>query len=175
MPSSFEEGTTEATWGLPGSEDKYMLRYIHEETCCSAPYGEVADWPVIEFTAKWSPEEEDSEDYDFCLSVIAGLWVQSSGKFIGFWGADAGDGHVDFYCRDDCEVVDELGTVSAVLCEEIAPALIDVFDDGSGSEREPRLVPAAVFSNDLLNNMYSSSATGDGDDSDGTAGDRKIV
>jgi hypothetical protein len=155
MKTSFEVGTTEAHWSPTDDahDSKYVLRFIHAETCCESPYANIADWPVICFSAKWSPEDES--DYDYKLSVVAGLWLKESGKFIGFWGADEGDGHVDFYCRDDSENIEDLDIISGVLCTKICPELIDVFDDGSGSEREPRMIPVSVFTSSLLNNLYS--------------------
>lgn len=83
------------------------------------------------------------------------MWVKSSGMFIGFWGADAGDGHVDFYCSKDYENVADLESLSGILCTQLCPPLIDVFDDGGGEDRKPRLLAPKLMTHDLLNTLYS--------------------
>ena len=158
--SSFEEGTTEAYWGPEGSEqNKYVLRHIHGETCCESPYADVPDWPVLEWIIEPGSEydNEDGEGRKRVLSVIAGVWVKETGKFVAFWAADENDdSHVEFYVRKDYEDLDDFPAISGLLCTEICPELIDVFDDGSGTDRDPIDTPESVFGNELLNNLYAA-------------------
>lgn len=148
--SSFEAGTTEGSWGPDGEEDKYILRYIHGETCCMSPWGDVADWPTLTHIR---PEEDGEDEYQNVLSVIGAVWLKQTGEFIAFWGSDEGDGHIDFYVKDSFENADELEPLSGVLSTEICPPLIDCFDDGSGKDREPTIVPDSVFNHELLTNL----------------------
>ena len=84
------------------------------------------------------------------MNVIAALWTKDSGAFVAFWAADENDDdHVDFYVREGFEDVDELGAVSAALCTEICAELVDVFDDGSGADRDPISTPQSVFDHEL--------------------------
>ncbi len=150
--SSFEQGTTEKEWSASDSDTVYLLRFIHGDTCCESPYSDVEDWPTISFTQRI---EEDDEDRNYVLSVIGGVWDKSSGKFVAFWGADEGDGHVDFYCTNDFDRVDDLSPLSGILCTEICPPMIDVFDDGSGKDRDPVLIEANLFDHELLSSLYA--------------------
>ncbi|RYH15020.1 hypothetical protein EON65_32545 [archaeon] len=159
--SSFVKGTTEAVWKPRAEGEKeeetnedreYILRFIHGDTCCESPYADIEDWPVLTYTTP--SEDAGEEDHEYILSVIAGVWSKDTGKFVAFWGADEGDGHVDFYCSNDFEHVHEFNELSGILCTEICPPLIDVFDDGSGKDRDPVLIEPSVFTNELLNNLY---------------------
>jgi hypothetical protein len=150
--SSFEKGTTEVNWGPESEKDKYIVRFIYGETCCESPWGDAPDWPSL--TYKRINEDEDGEEYASRQSVIAALWIKESGEFIAYWGVDDDDGHVDFFCKEGLKGTDGLDMVSGVLCTELCPELIDVFDDGSGKDREPTFVPSASFDVELLNKMY---------------------
>lgn len=149
--SSFERGTTEGSWGPEDVENKYVIRYVHGETCCESPWSNEEDWPTLTYVR---PAEDDEDEYQYILSVIAGLWIKETGEFVAFWGADEGDGHIDFYCKESFENPDELEPLSGILSTEICPPLIDCFDDGSGKDRDPLVVPDSVFSHELLDNLY---------------------
>jgi hypothetical protein len=152
--SSFEEGTTVKEWSPTDADDRvYILRFIHGETCCESPYAGVDDWPVISYTEPSADEGEP--DHEYILHVIGAVWNKTDGKFIAFWGADEGDGHVDFYCANDFQHVEDLNPLSAVLCTEICPPMIDVFDDGSGKEREPKLLDPQILNHSLLTTLYA--------------------
>lgn len=153
--SVFEEGTTVTEWSPSGEGPQYILRHVHGETCCDAPWDGMPDWPIIRHLR----QEEGEPDYTYVLAVIAGLWDKDSGRFVAFWGSDEGDGHVDFYCRDDFEDISALEPLSGILSTELCPPLIDVFDDGSGKDRDPIAIPSSEFTNELLNNLYSSKST----------------
>lgn len=161
---SFQRLTTEAVWRPDGMDREYLLRFLHGETCCDSPYAGEEDWPTILFTAAWGCGSGDTSDdgeepYHYVLSVIAGLWLKDTGKFIGFWGADQGDGHVSFFCSKSYEHIEELRQLSGILCTEICPPLIDIFDDGSGKDRVPRLIDDEMISNKTLENLYTFSRT----------------
>lgn len=151
--SSFEKGTTEAEWHPDDAEDRvYILRFLHGDTCCDSPYADVEDWPNLSYTQR--ADSDDDEDRAISLAVIGGVWLKSDGRFVAFWGADDGDSHVDFYCAKDYEHVEDLNPLSGILCEEICPPMIDVFDDGSGKDREPVLLDRSVLDHDVLSNLY---------------------
>jgi hypothetical protein len=157
--SSFERMTTESEWSPADGGRTYMLRYIHGETCCESPYADVDNWPTISFTAPWGLEEVEGESpHDYELSVIGAIWVKESGKFVGFWGADEGDGHVYLICSKDYEYAKEdFEPLSGILCTEICPPMIDVFDDGSGKDRDVVLLDGEMIDHELLRNLYVSS------------------
>jgi hypothetical protein len=74
------------------------------------------------------------------------------------WGAEDGDGHVDFFGSKDFKHIEDLKPLSKILCTEICPELIDVFDDGSGDERDVIKVKASsLLASDLLTNFYRKS------------------
>ncbi len=156
----FVTGTTESKWSSPAERD-YVLRYIHGETCCDAPFDDIEDWPVITLPSsiEW-PKDEDDEDYDkdrtIDYHVIGAVWTVDDGRLVGFWGVNEDDSHVDFYVVDDYEHAEEdLAELSGVLCGTICPPLADTFDDGSGIDRDGRKVPADLSTHELLDNLYA--------------------
>lgn len=155
VTNCFVKGTTETTWSPADSDKEYTIRHIHGDTCCESPYADVEDWPTISYSALWSQDEPDEPLYNYVLSVIAAVWEKDSGKFIAFWGADEGDGHVYFYLSKDVKNVEDFEPLSGILSTEICPPLIDVFDDGSGKDREPVMLDPALFEHEILTSIYA--------------------
>jgi hypothetical protein len=151
--SSFVKGTTQAV--LPADlGSKYIIRHIPGDTCCNAPYGGVDDWPIItNYLINEDDEEGDTREQS--LAVIGGVWLADGGKFVAFWAADANDDdHVYFLCQEGLEGDTVFHELSGRLCTEICPEMIDVFDDGSGKDREPLPVSEAVLAHTLLSTLY---------------------
>ena len=80
-------------------------------------------------------DEDDDGTY------IEPMKVEDSGELIAVWGEIVDDSHIDFFCDENFMYAEELYEVTGKLTGEIAPATIDIFDDGSGGDREGTLVP----------------------------------
>eukprot|EP01039_Chlorochromonas_danica_P010106 gene10106-11186_t len=167
-PSSiFQQETEEVTeWKANGSTTtttSYILRHVKGETCCASPWFGKAKWPKLLLPIS----AEDEDDYAK-FSIIGAVWKKSSGDLVAVWGADLDDGHVDFFCLD--EVAEELEDLSSLLCVEICPPLIDVFDDGSGDSRTPiEVSPSLLRANAQISNLYKGELgeiVGEADDDD---------
>ena len=152
--SSFVKGTDQAVLAADLGA-KYIIRHIPGATCCDSPYGDVADWPIL--TNYLIDEDADDEEgkREQSLAVIGGVWLADGGKFVAFWAADSNDDdHVYFLCQEGLEEDTVLQELSGRLCTEICPEMIDVFDDGSGKDRDPTPVPASVLAHPLLSALY---------------------
>jgi hypothetical protein len=148
---AFETGTTEATWNAEENEDrKYIVRHVHGDTCCESPWSDVDNWPTVVLPTGFMVENGDGEETDEpqCnpMHIVGAVWLESDKSLVGLWGQNPDDSHLEFYCIDSYEFIEEdLNGLTGVLCTEICPELIDCFDDGSGKDRDPMKVTEAVL------------------------------
>jgi hypothetical protein len=158
---AFETGTFEATWNPEDEEDrKYIIRHVHGDTCCDSAWAEAEKWPKVELPTGFMMEDDDGQETDEPqvndMDIIGGVWLASDKSLVGLWGQNPDDGHLDFYCLDSYEFIEEdLNGLTGILCTEICPELIDCFDDGSGKDRDPRAVSESMLcANEDLANYY---------------------
>merc|ERR1719384_2080191 len=91
--------------------------------------------PSLMLPNHYEPKDSDREHY-----IIGAIYDQTK-QLVGLWTAEKDDGHVEFWCVGG----HQFDSVTEDWCDDIAPAVVDIVDDGSGSEREPRIVDAAVL------------------------------
>lgn len=137
--------TEEATWVSNDSGISYILRFGKGETCCDSPW---SDHGNLWVGMKLDPDVEER----FC--VIGAVYESNSKHLLGVWASDPGDGHVEYYVRDDLDslfesdedkvgkIKEDMENVTGVLSGEISRNYRDVLDDGSGTTREATYTPA---------------------------------
>lgn len=151
--SMFWKSTTHSLF-IPNdckNKRRYNLRYVKGDICCNVPWIGVDDWLSVEI-----PNDEEELILNHIIGIVS-VVDDDDGKqnIVGVWGSDAGDGHIELYCIDTFEFISDFDELSTRLCTEICPEMRDVFDDGSGMDREPINIPASVLTS--LNEWYSES------------------
>jgi hypothetical protein len=155
----FEQKTTEGTWTKEGTDREYKIRYIHGEDCCLPGIKALPEWPKFRLPSaldyyygdeerEANTDQEHFEDYD----VLGGIW-DSSGKLVAAW-VYHDDSHVELFGKKDYEFIDDLETITGDLCETICPQMADVFDDGSGTEREVTKILDRLVVCEALDSLY---------------------
>eukprot|EP00522_Entomoneis_paludosa_P016531 CAMPEP_0172451314 /NCGR_PEP_ID=MMETSP1065-20121228/9409_1 /TAXON_ID=265537 /ORGANISM="Amphiprora paludosa, Strain CCMP125" /LENGTH=162 /DNA_ID=CAMNT_0013203263 /DNA_START=109 /DNA_END=597 /DNA_ORIENTATION=+ len=124
------------------NDHTYLMRYCKGDICCDTPWDveedQDNDWPCAKIKL---PDRDEPVTF----AILGAIWVQRTSTrhaLVAVWAAELGDGHVDFLCARDYQTTAEadLTEISTQLCEDICPEMADVFDDGSGLEREPLAV-----------------------------------
>ena len=154
--SPFEQGTTEASWIPEGNPDrKYIIRYVNEDTCCDFPWHDVKAWPKLSLSIAFDEDDDGTDIEPMKVAIIGAVWKEDSGELVAVWGEIIDDSHIEFFCDEDFMYAEELNEVTGKLTGEIAPATIDIFDDGSGGDREGTLVPGdELRSCKMLTELY---------------------
>ena len=126
--SAFFEGTEESPWAPGGGNRTYI---VFGETCCDFSWQKSKGWPMLSLPAFQDDGIPPSPHH-----IIGALWVAGERtRLVGIWGCSLDESHVEFFGRCKPQAEEDLNAASKALCEDICPELIDVFDDGSGSER----------------------------------------
>lgn len=153
----FWKSTTQIEWS-PDSETSsrsYTVRYVKGGVCTSVPWIGLDSWATVQIPEEaMSGQIQEDENEELILHYVIGVVTCSGdngdkkkGDIVGIWASDAGDGHVEFYCDKDFKYSStDFNELSSQLCTEICPELADVFDDGSGIDREPILIASSILS-----------------------------
>eukprot|EP00656_Telonema_subtile_P016522 TRINITY_DN18730_c0_g1_i3.p1 TRINITY_DN18730_c0_g1~~TRINITY_DN18730_c0_g1_i3.p1 ORF type:complete len:196 (+),score=38.14 TRINITY_DN18730_c0_g1_i3:199-786(+) len=141
MPELFQKNTTEATWTPEGTTRSYTLRWMtekHDESFhANQTIKEDPSWPRFTITR---PSEDDENESDEVINRVVGAVWTSDGTLVAVWAEDEGDSHVSMYGQEGFEFAEpDLNEVTSELCSSIDESMGDVFDDGSGGEREAEL------------------------------------
>ena len=138
--SLFYQGTQGAVWEPEGSGRKYTLRHVPGDTCCDFFWQRQEEWPTVVVPATGDDGGADSKHH-----VIGGVWTEE-GALVAVWGCNVEDSVVECFGLESFQYLEEdLNVVSRALNETICPELCDVFDDGSGIERDAIPVPVSVL------------------------------
>jgi len=151
--TSFEKNTVEVRWSPKDCDRKYIVRYLNEHNDFS--YEDVEDWPttLLPFHVFEPPAGEDNEPR--IHHVVGAIWTADTFQLVGFYGSDSGDSHIELNGDKAYEFVQDLATLTGDLCDTIEPSLGDLFDDGSGTERDVRELSAELFKCPALETLYS--------------------
>jgi hypothetical protein len=146
--SIFFKSTSQTEWEHEESGRKYVVRYVKGDICNNVPWIGLNQWVTIKIPSS-NGDGEDGEEGDDgegpLLNFVIGIVSVVGGDVVGVWGCDEGDGHIDLFVSKEYSFPSDFDDLSSHLCTEICPEMVDVFDDGSGIDREPVLVPNSVL------------------------------
>mmetsp|Transcript_15919 Transcript_15919/g.16100 ORF Transcript_15919/g.16100 Transcript_15919/m.16100 type:complete len:155 (-) Transcript_15919:285-749(-) len=129
---------------------RFIVRYPKdpcEMNCGDEPKAE--SWPEL-MLPFFGDESRESE-----ASVIAAAWYK--GQLCAVWAQDQGDCHIEMFCPKSavCDTLmngeQGLNALTGYLSDNGEwPEMLDVLDDGSGTDRDPIVVESLPLSKSLM-------------------------